>query len=61
MDSVLSACSRLSRDEKLSFQMLVSPLAGKKYDNFVKYAEKVKDGKAGRNISLAGIWNFIVS
>jgi hypothetical protein len=52
MDSILSACSRLTRDEKMSLQLLVTPLEGKPYKNFVKYAEKVKDGKSGWKFSL---------
>lgn len=61
MDSILSACSRLTRDEKMGLQLLVTPLEGKPYKKFVSYAEKVKDGKSGWKFSLGGIWNFFVS
>ncbi len=59
MDSILSACSRLSRDEKLSLQLLVSPLSWKRYERFVSVAEKIKDGKSGW--SLWSLRKFFVS
>jgi hypothetical protein len=45
MDSLLSAYSRVMTDEKMSLQILISPLNEKQLKKMRKESEKVKEGK----------------
>lgn len=45
MDSLLSACSKIDKDEKLLLQILVEPLEEKRLKKLRKKAEKIKDWK----------------
>lgn len=45
MDSLLSACSKIDKDEKLLLQILVEPLEEKRLKKLRKKAEKIKEGK----------------
>lgn len=58
IDSILSSCSRLSRDEKLSLQLLVTPVSENKYRSLSKKLEKIKTWKS--RWFFSSIWRFLV-
>jgi hypothetical protein len=43
MDSLLSSCSQIDKDEKLLLQILVEPLAEDRLKKLRKKAEKIKE------------------
>jgi hypothetical protein len=45
MDSILSSCSQIDKEEKLLLQILVEPLAESCLKKLRKKAEKIKKGK----------------
>jgi len=45
MDSILSSCSQIDKDEKLFLKILVKPLAEEWLKKLRKKADKIKKGK----------------
>jgi len=43
MDSILSSCSQIKKDEKLLLQILVEPLEEQRLKKLRKKAEKIKE------------------
>jgi len=60
MDSILSSCARLTRDEKLSLQILVTPIPEKRNKRLERKVERIKSGKH-LSFNLGALRDFFVS